>query len=421
MRTTCPTRTWWSVLWPTRGDAIGGLAAVAVFAALDLIVYGVGSRTSGWLGPDAALMMHLAVDASLLLLSRRPRAVALLILAVSVAILVSGWAAPGLLVPLEPATQTLVPAATPAVVVNLIRRVDRRTAFTFVGAFAVLACRPWAPSWATTPFGLLNTLVPALAVLYLDARTQLVASLRDRAERAEREQELLAERARAQERRLLAAEMHDVVTHRLSLMVLHAGALGVTSADPAVRSSAEDIRTAGTQALDELRDLVGVLRSGQSEVDSREPPAGDPRPRPDPATLITEARSVGDRIEFTVDGEGPDLSAAVARTAYRVVQEALTNVRKHAPGAEIRVALRYRPDGMHIEVVNGPARRPPDEVLARSGSGSGLLGLRQRVELIGGTFESGRSAGGGYRLGAILPAYVPTHESDPHDSGGRRR
>ena len=422
MLTTPLKHAWRFALWPTRTEAVAAVFAVLFFGFIDVALYQVASQTSGWAGPHAALVMHLVVDLSLLLVYRFPVAVSSFLLAVCLAMAISELTTPGLLVPLDRATVALVPAATPAVVVNLTRLVDRRTALPFVAAFTVLAGQLWDPTWTVTPFGLLSATMPALAVMYIDARKQLVTSLRDRAERAEREQELLAERARAQERRLLASEMHDVVTHRLSLMVLHAGALGVTSKDPAVRSAAEEIRGAGTQALDELRDLVGVLRSDQAEQQAPGSRRADATsPRPDPAALVREARAVGEDVDFVVEGEPGDVSPAVSRTAYRVVQEALTNIRKHAPGSAVRVSLRHRPDGMQIEVGNGPGRHAPDGVLAGSGSGSGLLGLRQRVELVGGTFDSGRSPDGGYRLNAMLPAYVPTHESDLHDSGGRRR
>jgi signal transduction histidine kinase len=126
-------------------------------------------------------------------------------------------------------------------------------------------------------------------------------------------------------------------------------------------------------------------------------------------------------VEFRTDGDADGVSPTVGRTAYRVVQEALTNVRKHAPGAEVCVELRYRQDGLRIEVRNSAATEPADPVLAHSGSGAGLHGLRQRVELIGGSLRGRPVPGGGYRLDAILPAYVPTAESPVHDSGGRGR
>ena len=120
---------------------------------------------------------------------------------------------------------------------------------------------PWEPSITVITIGLLRTAVGPLLALYFDARRRLVQALTERAERAERERHLLAEQARAEERARLAGEMHDVVTHRVSLMVLQAGALRMTAPDEATRQAAEELRAAGCQALDELRDLVGVLRT----------------------------------------------------------------------------------------------------------------------------------------------------------------
>jgi signal transduction histidine kinase len=250
----------------------------------------------------------------------------------------------------------------------------------------------WAPSWDITPLGLVNTVLPALAVLYVAARRELVASA-----------------ARAAERRRLAEEMHDVVTHRLSLMVLHAGALGTSSTEPAVRTAADEIRQAGAQALAELRDLVGVLReAGEARATRPDGPTA-----PDPATLVAEARAVGERVSYTADGDPERISPTIRRTVYRVVQESLTNARKHAPGADVSVSLNYRPDGLTVRVANGPARRAPDGVLAGSGGGVGLAGLTQRVELVGGTLRAAPRPGGGYEVDAILPAYVPTRGDRP--------
>ena len=165
-------------------------------------------------------------------------------------------------------------------------------------------------------------------------------------------------------------------------------------------------RTSGRRApsaLAELRDLVGVLRRG---------PAGPGRPAeptaPDPRTLVAEARAVGETVTYVADGDPERISPTVRRTAYRVVQESLTNARKHAPGAEVTVTLSYRADGVTVRVANGAASRPPDSALAGSGSGVGLLGLAQRVELVGGTLHTGPRPGGGYQVDATLPAYVPT-------------
>ncbi|WP_158893758.1 histidine kinase [Amycolatopsis anabasis] len=402
----------------SRREALSLVIAALFFAALDTGLHLIGPQSTGWAGPHAGLFLQLAADATLPLLFRFPRFVAGCAIAAALAMLASDVFAPGLLMPVNPLTLSTVPSITPILTANLVRATDRTQALVLVGVLAVLASRPWNPTWNTTPAGLLTTAVPALWMLYLQARRQLVQSLRDRAERAERERELLAEQARAEERRRLAAEMHDVVTHRLSLMVLHAGALGVTSPDPSVRAAAEDIRTAGTQALDELRDLVGVLRGAQTEIEQ----AAADRPNvPDPATLIAESSAAGMSVEYTVDGDADQISPTVARTAYRVVQEALTNARKHAPGARVEVELRYRADGLRVQVRNTAPTRPPDPALAGSGSGAGLLGLRQRIELIGGSLHASPVPGGGYRLNAILPAYVPTAESAGHGSGDRRR
>ncbi|GAB2969906.1 two-component sensor histidine kinase [Amycolatopsis acidiphila] len=382
-----------------------------LFAALDLTLYEAGSEH------HAGIVPLLVGDLSLLLVLRTPRLVAWYFIAVSLAILASDELAPGLLSPVHPLTLMTVPPAVAVVSGNLVRTLRRPEALLYIGVLAVLASRPWEPRWDTLPFGLLATITPAALSLYTVARKQLLQSLRDRAERAEREQRLIAGQARAEERRRLAAEMHDVVTHRLSLMVLHAGALGVSTKDPGVSSAAEDIRTAGAEALRELRDLVGVLQGdGEGEGRTREP-----APAPDPGTLVTESEAAGMRIDYVVDGAAGTVSPTVGRTAYRVLQEALTNVRKHAPGAWVRVELSYTGDGVHLRVENGAATREPDPALAPTGGGAGLLGLRQRVDLVGGRLRAAPEPGGGFRVDAILPAYVPTAGSAGHDPGGRRR
>jgi signal transduction histidine kinase len=391
-------------VWGNRRDLLWLAAAAVLFGALDLLVHGLSPPTTGWAGPHAALLLQLSVDVSLLLLVRFPVGVTSWALAVAVLMLASEEFAPGLLTPVHPVARAALPYAIPVITTNLVRLLDRRRAFALIGLLAVLGTRPWDPSWEITPIGIVNTVLPALVVLYLSARRDLLASLRERAERAEREQLLLAERARAEERRRLAEEMHDVVTHQLTLVVLHAGALGTGSADPAVRAASEDIRQAGARALTELRDLVGVLRgsAGTPAAPPAQPGA------PDPRTLVAEARAVGETISYATDGDPERISPTVGRTAYRVVQESLTNARKHAPGAEVAVTLSYRADGVTVRVANGAACRPLDGVLAGSGSGVGLFGLAQRVELVGGTLRAGPRPGGGYQVDAVLPAYVPT-------------
>jgi len=380
---------------PRKRD-IAILCGLAIpMAGLDGLLTLLSPPTTGWAGPHATLTGQLLVDLTLPLLLWFPRTSATLALLVTTAFTVSP---PGLLVPDATVTLLTMPLAVPVIIGRLAGLRDRRSVALIAG-FIVVGSRLWAPDWSITPAALLATVVPALATLYVDARRRLLCSLRERAERAERERDLLAERAVFRERHRLAAEMHDVVTHRLSLVVLHAGALGMVAGDDTVRRAAEDIRSAGVLALDELRDLLGVLRGTQSE--HAETPAAETRL--DPAVLAAESESVGVPVDLRVDGTPGQVSPAVARTAYRVVQEALTNIRKHAPGAAVTVRVAYQPSGVRVRVANTASGLRPDAALAGSGAGAGLTGLRHRVEVIGGSLTAGPRDGGGWAVTAILP------------------
>jgi signal transduction histidine kinase len=281
-------------------------------------------------------------------------------------------------------------------------RRDRRTAFAAVAVLTAIVARVWEPSAIVITVGVLRTMVGPLLALYFGARHAMMQALTERAERAERERYLLAEQARADERVRLAGEMHDVVTHRVSLMVLQAGALGITATDEATRRAAEELRAAGCQALEELRDLVGILRTA---------PDGDQMPAiPGLPTLIAESTAVGTPAELVQDGDPALASPVVARTAYRIVREALTNVRKHAPGARVLVQVSYDESQVRLSVRNAPVASRPGSGLAATGSGLGIASLRQRIELVHGTLRAGPDPDGGFRLEATLPAYVPTAE-----------
>ncbi len=253
-------------------------------------------------------------------------------------------------------------------------RQDWRTGWIAVAVLAVVVARPWQPSVTIISIGLLRVLVGPLLALYFGARRRLVQALTERAERAERERHLLGEQARADERARLAGEMHDVVTHRVSLMVLQAGALRMT----------------------------GILRTGPDEDETPS--------TPDLATLIAESTAVGTPAELIEDGDPALASPVVGRTAYRIVREALTNVRKHAPGARVLVRVSYDPSRVRLEVRNTPSARPSRPLLAGTGSGLGIASLRQRIELVHGTLHAGPAADGGFCVQATLPAYVPTAE-----------
>ncbi|QCX77105.1 Sensor histidine kinase LiaS [Streptomyces sp. YIM 121038] len=283
------------------------------------------------------------------------------------------------------------------------------------------------------------TAPPLLLGLYVGARRRLMESLRERADSLERELQLLAERAeeraewaRNEERTRIARDMHDVVAHRVSLMVVHAAALqAVARKDPekAVKNAAL-VGDMGRQALTELREMLGVLRAGEA------PPKPAPAPVPVPLAAVGEAasraasragggeaaelaegpclaeldelvdqsRAAGMVVDMSVEGEARLYAADVEETAYRVVQEALTNVFKHAAGAKAYVRLAHRGVEIAMQVENGP---PPETAPADArlpSGGNGLVGMKERVTALGGVFVSGPTDAGGFRVSAVLPA-----------------
>lgn len=340
--------------------------------------------------------------------------------------------------------------------------------------------------------GLVLTAPPVLWGMYIAARRRLVESLRERADGLERELSLLADRAeeraewaRNEERTRIAREMHDVVAHRVSLMVVHAAALqAVALKDPEKASkNAALVGDMGRQALTELREMLGVLRTaegaaGRGAAASGAPErlaavasqagakatvqaqvsapsedgapassavAGDSGPgaaaSPVPGTgdadsegpclteladLVGQSRAAGMAVELMVDGSAEDgfaedgsaegasagegtpavaghrYAAGVERTVYRVVQEALTNVHKHAPGARARVRLAHRDGELAVQVENGPCEGGAADAGLPSG-GNGLVGMRERVTALGGVFVSGPTEAGGFRVSAVVP------------------
>ncbi|MGW0478006.1 sensor histidine kinase [Nonomuraea sp. NPDC003214] len=238
--------------------------------------------------------------------------------------------------------------------------------------------------------------LPLLLGLWVRAKREVLAAARERADRLEREQVMRAEQARAQERARIAREMHDVVAHRVSLMVLHAGALEVGAADERTTGAAAMIGDIGREALTNLREILGVLRG------PAQPPALAPQPTLDDLDrLLDQSRALGITIGRHAHGEARQLAATVERTAYRVVQEALTNVHKHAADARTDVHIRYLPAELRVEVRNEP---PPGPGRTLPGAGWGLVGLRERVELLGGTLHAGRRDDGGFDVIAAIPA-----------------
>lgn len=271
---------------------------------------------------------------------------------------------------------------------------------------SAVVCSVWLGRSDTWTVLLPTIAIAAAAVawgLYVRARRQLVATLRDRAQRAEADQLVRAEAARLAERTRIAREMHDVLAHRISLVALHAGALEVAPDLPPeqVRESAALMRTTAHQALEELRDVIGVLR----EEPGRESASTVPQPTlTDIPRLVEETRRTGAKVEFEMQvDEAAAVPGPVGRDAYRIVQEALTNVSKHARGTLAQVRVDGSPDhGLHVCVRNPPAVGSPDRA-APPGSGTGLLGLQERVALANGVLVHGPDAAGGFVVEADLP------------------
>jgi signal transduction histidine kinase len=245
----------------------------------------------------------------------------------------------------------------------------------------------------------------AAAGSYVGTRQDLLASLRDRAERAEAERELRDEQTKAGERARIAREMHDVLAHKVSLIALQAGGLEVNPGADASRieDAAGLIRSTARQALEELRSVLGVLRSDtRGDGDRVGDGLDDLAPLPQAADirrLVDASRAAG--VPAELRDELPDLPDATARAAYRVVQEGLTNVHKHAPGAATVVSVS---GDEQVGVIVAVTNRPPAATGPMlPGSGAGLVGLRERMRLAGGTLRSGPEPDGGWRLESWLP------------------
>jgi signal transduction histidine kinase len=236
--------------------------------------------------------------------------------------------------------------------------------------------------------------------MYIGARRDLVATLHERAERAEREQGIRVAQAQTTERARIAREMHDVLAHRLSLVAMHAGALsyrrGLSEAE--VAESADVIRSNAHRALTDLREILGVLRT---------PEADGPPDRPQPTlvdlpALVEEALSAGTQVRLhNRIGELAQAPDTVGRSAYRMIQESLTNARKHAPDTTVDVVLSGQPGGELLLEVRNPIRVGA-AVSATPGAGLGLVGLSERAELVGGRLEHALS-GGEFVVRAWLP------------------
>ncbi|GAA1949695.1 sensor histidine kinase [Amycolatopsis minnesotensis] len=269
----------------------------------------------------------------------------------------------------------------------------RLTAVGTVGTLVVVGLPIW---WlggfdASLPISVAVCVAPALLGLYAGTRRELITEMRERAERAEQERDLRVRQARSEERAGIARDMHDVVTHRVSLMVLHATALEAARGRDTT-TIARQIGTIGRAALDELRSVVAVLRADDAVPLAPQPGLAEL------ADLVDQSRALGQPVALDVE-PGPAPPALVEHAVYRVVQEALTNVRKHARDAATHVRLRREPDRLLLTVANkaGAEENP------LPGGGHGLLGIAERIRLVGGELVTKSTSDGGFLVEAVIP------------------
>ncbi|WP_371592926.1 sensor histidine kinase [Streptomyces virginiae] len=416
--------------WARRRDAVWDVALGGV-SAVECAWEGVPFAAEAGLPTTVGVLFGFVVGATLVLRRRWPIAVVLVGIAVSPAAMGFLLAVVGMYtlasseVPRRiTATLASMSLAATFVVMYMRTRGDVEADPTLVVVLSVFVA-------------VALTVPPVLFGLYIGARRRLMESLQERADSLERELSLLADRAeeraewaRTEERTRIAREMHDVVAHRVSLMVVHAAALeAVAVKDPArAAKNAALVGDMGRQALTELREMLGVLRA---------PPKPAPAPVPAPdlvpvaavvavaaaggaggagavcgvedgpslgelEALVGQSRAAGMAVEMLVHGEGAAYAADVEQTAFRVVQEALTNCHKHAPGARVVVRLAHRAGEVAMQVENGPCDGKSPEPGLPSG-GNGLVGMRERVLGLGGVFVSGPTDAGGFKVSAVLP------------------
>ena len=268
---------------------------------------------------------------------------------------------------------------------------------------------------------LLTVFVVWLVGTWAQERQHYIGTVEERAARAEREREQRAAIAVAEERERIARELHDVVSHHVSVIVIQAGA-GLRALD----RRPEDARTAlgaidrsARAAMTEMRRMLGLLGPAGAEAAGRasraEAVTADNTLAPMPGLarlgeLLEQVRAAGQRVELAVEGEPVTLDPGLDLTAYRIVQEALTNTLKHAPGGRVAVTIRYEPDTLALEVIDdgGHGRGGDGAASLAHGAepGQGLIGMVERAALFGGTLEAGRH-GRGFRVAARLPIATP--------------
>ncbi|MEU0008166.1 sensor histidine kinase [Streptomyces sp. NPDC006314] len=337
--------------------------------------------------PEAMLLLALAAGLAQLVLDVETTVAdfAMLVITYTVAALGARWA-----------SRLALAVSLCAAVLAQIRWPAEHTGFLGQIAIAVFQTVPFALAWVLGDS--------------MRTRRAYFAELEERAARLEKEREAQSKVAVAAERARIARELHDVVAHNVSVMVVQAdGAAYVLDTAPdQAKKALETISSTGRQALAEMRRLLGVLRTGEHQE------SGEYVPQPDVGQiddLIEQCRTSGLPVDFKVEGTRRPLPSGVELTAYRIVQEALTNTRKHGgPNAGASVRLVYFDDGLGL-LVEDDGKGAPHELYEEGGAdgrGHGLIGMRERVGMVGGTLDAGPRPGGGFRISALLPL-KPAH------------
>lgn len=282
-------------------------------------------------------------------------------------------------------------------------------------AAGVLLAAAAAAGWACREVGVMmpGSVAAPLAVLFLallgyawSTRRRYERSLRDRVQLLDEAGEAAVAAAVTTERDRIARELHDIVSHNVSLMIIQAGAARqvVAGAPKNATDALRAVESSGREAMTELRTLLGLLAPGGSGEDDLTPQPGMNRLD----ELVDRVSFAGLPVELTVEGQPRPLPPGIDLTAYRVIQEALTNALKHAPGARAEVHVRYTERHLRLEILNtGPSvltgQAPPRTPRREQAGGRGLLGLRERVAAFGGHLDARRRLGGGFRVRARIP------------------
>ncbi|MEU5090509.1 histidine kinase [Streptomyces sp. NPDC021356] len=387
----------------TRNDALVAVGA----AVVDLVGYTAFPQITGV--PVSSVGVLLLVVSALPLLFRRRRP-----LTVMAAILALG-ALLNLTVPMDQHFGAVLAVALYSAV-----RAGRPWA-TAAAALGAVGTSLLTPDLSSAP-GWLNLTSACLAAGLIVAAALVINRWQQETEANRR---LLADRAVAEERRRIARELHDVVAHRITTMQLMAGgARANLGHDPGVvRDALVTLEESGRLALREMRQLLDVLRADDDTPAARNGAPEAPQPGlADLDRLVEESRQAGQPAALVVDGEPRRLPPVVGLTLYRIAQEALTNARRHAgPTVPVEVRLAWLPERVSVSVTD----RGTDDTEALApggGSGYGLIGMRERVALHGGTLEAGPLPGGGFRVLASLPREAgTTDERGPGEGREGRR